>query len=784
MKNSILLCVLFCAFSTSYYSQEYCTISSDTCLSINQVSLGTINNTSTCSATGYRDYTELTTSLTKEEGSILIVQSDEISDETNCFAWVDWNQDGDFDDIDEEIELTLSWGQYVTYITPSITTLNGKTRMRVQLSNGVPNSCGMINSGETEDYSVIIYCESRHTTELCYEYISIVSLNGVENNTGCTSYSDYSYLEPVATVEVGVDATVDVVVEEWEVGDHIDIWIDWNQDGDFDDVDEFIGEGVTENYIQIFAPPSGIPLGQTKMRVRLSYLGDLSPCGNQEYGETEDYTIQVGNIPPDVYCLAGSNDCSTFEYISFAYLSSFGSSISNFTNCNTAQDGYSNFTDQIVHVKKGELFSFFFEVENYDPLDQLVVWIDWNQDGDFDDEDETYESSFGIGEVVSALVDGIPPDFAQYGPTRLRARLTWDSEPTPCGITSFGEVEDYTVYVDNPGTIQIEMNTTGVWEDGFNHYISVSRRGGDDGISTVRVTTESITAFNGIDFSEVDEELTWLNGETGVKIVSFTANEDAEFEGIEEFNVHLSDITNSSYGEETDRTLRILDISYLSLKVFLEGPYESTEQLMTDNIKEHIPSSEPFTDMGYEFVSHVSLDPELLELEGDNAIVDWVLVVVARTTPPYNERRSAALLQRNGNIVNTHGEHSIRKLFSFENEFYNVIIIHRNHFAVKSSTPFLSFTHEVSYDFTDPSTPTYGTNAQKNINGKMVMIAGDANRDGQINAVDKNGYWRLQNGNPYDYINSNADFNLDGSVNAVDKNEYWRVNNSMIEQLD
>lgn len=49
-------------------------------------------------------------------------------------------------------------------------------------------------------------------------------------------------------------------------------------------------------------------------------------------------------------------------------------------------------------------------------------------------------------------------------------------------------------------------------------------------------------------------------------------------------------------------------------------------------------------------------------------------------------------------------------------------------------------TGQVSVDFTDPNTPTYGTNAQKiiNVNGEdvTVMWAGDANQDGRVRYSD------------------------------------------------
>ena len=39
---------------------------------------------------------------------------------------------------------------------------------------------------------------------------------------------------------------------------------------------------------------------------------------------------------------------------------------------------------------------------------------------------------------------------------------------------------------------------------------------------------------------------------------------------------------------------------------------------------------------------------------------------------------------------------------------------------------------QTTIDFTNPATPTYGTDAQKNEGGVMVMWGGDANQDGKV----------------------------------------------------
>jgi len=64
------------------------------------------------------------------------------------------------------------------------------------------------------------------------------------------------------------------------------------------------------------------------------------------------------------------------------------------------------------------------------------------------------------------------------------------------------------------------------------------------------------------------------------------------------------------------------------------------------------------------------------------------------------------------------------------------------------------------------------------------LISSDANGDGQINSIEKNVFWRPENGQVYNYFLKKADFNLDGIINSYDKNILWRKNNSRIEQLD
>jgi hypothetical protein len=120
------------------------------------------------------------------------------------------------------------------------------------------------------------------------------------------------------------------------------------------------------------------------------------------------------------------------------------------------------------------------------------------------------------------------------------------------------------------------------------------------------------------------------------------------------------------------------------------------------------------------------------------------------------------------------------------NQGFNEVVVairHRNHFGVRTLNA-LDTSSPINIDFSDPSFEVYGVNARIILNSTALLISGDANGDGTINAIDKNIFWRTQNGQAFDYILFRSDFNLDGTVNSIDKNIFWRANNSKAEALD
>lgn len=105
---------------------------------------------------------------------------------------------------------------------------------------------------------------------------------------------------------------------------------------------------------------------------------------------------------------------------------------------------------------------------------QLGVWIDWNDDGDFDDDSEQQHYSQDIPEGSSVSIVLSYPSIIPYGDyVRVRLITDLDNRYSGAGIidsacyTSLvsGQSEDYTVYVKPSGSILYTFNGTWIPSD-------------------------------------------------------------------------------------------------------------------------------------------------------------------------------------------------------------------------------------------------------------------------------------------------------------------------------
>lgn len=148
----------------------------------------------------------------------------------------------------------------------------------------------------------------------------------------------------------------------------------------------------------------------------------------------------------------------------------------------------------------------------------------------------------------------------------------------------------------------------------------------------------------------------------------------------------------------------------LSVKVWLDGPYNSGTQLMNDALRAN--GLIPLVD------NTSTITPSVLNVTGANAIVDRVSVSIKRNGIVL--RSWTALLQRDGDVVGTDGMSPLT--FDLPTGDYNVMVRHRNHLGCVTAP--IAFTANTTVDLRDPNTITLGTDARKVVGNTRTLWPG------------------------------------------------------------
>ena len=147
---------------------------------------------------------------------------------------------------------------------------------------------------------ILVYCNSNGNST-GDEYISNVTLNGVSNNSGVgttsTGYSDFTSV----SIDLDIGNTYPFSITPFWTGTIYDegyaIWIDFNQDGDFDDTGEDVFSQAPSQDNPVLgniSVPMDALFGPTRMRVSLKYDAIPTSCESFDFGEVEDYTVNIG----------------------------------------------------------------------------------------------------------------------------------------------------------------------------------------------------------------------------------------------------------------------------------------------------------------------------------------------------------------------------------------------------------------------------------------------------------------------------------------------------------
>lgn len=449
--------------------------------------------------------------------------------------------------------------------------------------------CSSTTSGFSESLFVTTngcndeYCLSYGLTS--DRHIRSFSFNDFVHNSGNDrGYGDYTKVFSKVVRDSSYDIRFQSI--DAERGDYFKIWIDLNQDNDFEDEGELVKNfkvGSTERYIysQIHIPVDA-SVGITRMRISISGDEHAEPCDTRGYREVEDYTLIIeGNefkadleeidvhydstrVDPDCRIPTGFKlDYIGYSYTKFdwdltsghfqlrfrtpsynkgkwvytswssisertlvldpcteyevqvrrncdGYLSEFFSKFSesifvttkgcddlycysygisgrggdwganwierfklNTINNNSGHNGgYANFTNQSTTLEKGNKYDIDILPGYFRYYSYTNVWIDYNQDNDFNDEGELafqgfhHDDEWILGEITV-------PTTALNGPTRMRVSIGLYDYPNPCDTKGYRDVEDYTVIIQGevstpPNSEETESETTSETEEDTN----------------------------------------------------------------------------------------------------------------------------------------------------------------------------------------------------------------------------------------------------------------------------------------------------------------------------
>ena len=369
----------------------------------------TMNNMTGCGTGAYTYFTPTpTTNLVQGITYNLAIK---MGSDANQYAaaWIDFNKDGILD-ASENIGISGNGGANGTVtltFTVPITAMPGLTRLRIRGGNDSAltdaQACGASSSayGETEDYDITIIAGNA------------CSGTPVPGNTLATANS----------VCAGIDFTLSLSNTFTETG----ITYQWQSSPD--------GSMWTD-------VSGAMSATLTTSQTSTTWYQCVVTCTNSGQSANSAPLQVTMDLPSNCYCAAGATNTSTsFEKISRVEFNTID-------NTSTSSAGYEDFISVSTTVNPGSTYAFTGTISNPWQDDQIIVWIDSNQDGVFNNLDEqVFTSSLGNGPHSGNITI---PLTAMLGTTRMRIRLhdALDGpNSTPCGNSTYGQVEDYTVII-------------------------------------------------------------------------------------------------------------------------------------------------------------------------------------------------------------------------------------------------------------------------------------------------------------------------------------------------
>jgi len=184
-------------------------------------------------------------------------------------------------------------------------------------------------------------------------------------------------------------------------------------------------------------------------------------------------TVSVTTLNTPTYCTISSSSTAD-ERIKRVQIGSID-------NPSTSLAGYEDFSYLSTEVKKESTYPITITPEwtSTTYSEAYAVFVDWNNDGDFVDANETAFTKAGstTNPVVGSIT--VPSTYSYTGPVRMRVIMRYSTTPTTaCGTIAYGQIEDYTLEVKDKdlAVSNIKTDATAVYPNPVKDVLNISSK--------------------------------------------------------------------------------------------------------------------------------------------------------------------------------------------------------------------------------------------------------------------------------------------------------------------
>ncbi len=173
------------------------------------------------------------------------------------------------------------------------------------------------------------------------------------------------------------------------------------------------------------------------------------------------YEFQVATVcSAGTGSFSGSTTFTTSSVAGITYCASSGSSqadewidlvaFSGINRSSGANGGYIYVASPSASVVRGRSYTMSYSAgfrSGYSARQYWKVFIDWNNNGSFNDAGETVVNRNSTSKGTLSTTVAVPAS-ATLGTVRMRVSMKWNASQTSCETFSYGEVEDYNVIIN------------------------------------------------------------------------------------------------------------------------------------------------------------------------------------------------------------------------------------------------------------------------------------------------------------------------------------------------